>query len=182
MGAANITTEAKANENNENQNDNPVTIVEFEAKASGNSSPTDGASVLNQELGLARAGDTRWGSHYKSFNNFILMFGPSIDVFDDLVVNARFEEKCWTKGYLTTFDLRFQLEETLLVLARDDDKRFFSLKRLANLFKIHIEKKKHETYLLVVRLVKFALLLLVATAIVERHFSAMKLIKTDLRN
>jgi len=49
---------------------------------------------LNQELGLARAGDTRWRSHYKSFNNFILMLGPIIDVLDAIVVNARFEEKC----------------------------------------------------------------------------------------
>nr|XP_016435776.1 PREDICTED: zinc finger MYM-type protein 1-like [Nicotiana tabacum] len=55
---------------------------------------------LNQELGLARAGDTRWGSHFKSFNNFILMFDPIIDVLDAIVVNARFEEKCKAKGYL----------------------------------------------------------------------------------
>ncbi|XP_059306216.1 uncharacterized protein LOC132057608 [Lycium ferocissimum] len=293
---------------------------------------------LNQELGLARAGDTRWGSHYKSFNNFILMFGPIIDVLDAIAVNARFEEKCRAKGYLRTclafevvfmlhfmrnvlaitndlnaayqkkeqdianamllvgvakdrlqrlrdkgwnslidevsefcikydisipkfdefyvisgrsrrrvaeytvlhhyqvyvfyqiidwqrqelnnrfdevttdlllgvsclnpidsfshfdnefhpddfdkysmVDLRFQLEN-YIVDVRDHDKRFSNLKGLCNLSKILVETKKHGTYPLVFRLVKFALLLPVATATVERVFSAMKLIKTDLRN
>ncbi|XP_059290351.1 uncharacterized protein LOC132043904 [Lycium ferocissimum] len=37
---------------------------------------------LHQELGLIRSGDTRWGSHYKSFCNFILMFASIIDVLD----------------------------------------------------------------------------------------------------
>jgi len=37
---------------------------------------------LNQELGLGRPGDTRWGSHYKTFTNMIIMFAPIIDVLD----------------------------------------------------------------------------------------------------
>uniref|UniRef100_M1DSH1 Uncharacterized protein n=1 Tax=Solanum tuberosum TaxID=4113 RepID=M1DSH1_SOLTU len=45
MGVANITTEDKENEHNESQNDNLGTIVEFQANASDNSSPTNGASV-----------------------------------------------------------------------------------------------------------------------------------------
>ncbi|XP_016514335.1 uncharacterized protein LOC107831118 [Nicotiana tabacum] len=300
---------------------------------------------LNQELGLARAGDTLWGSHYKSFNNFILMFGLIIDVLDAIAINARFDEKCKAKGYLKaclTFevvfmlhfmrtilaitnelnvafqkkeqdianvmilvrvakdqlqrlredgwaslidevskfcikydilipnfdepyvilgrsrhrvaeynnlhhyhvvafcktidwqfqelnnrfdevttelllgvaclnpvnsfssfdiekilrlaklypddfdkysivDLRFQLEN-YIVDVRDHDKRFSALKGLGDLSKKLVETKKHGTYPLVFRLVKFALLLLVATATVERAFSTMKLIKSDLRN
>ncbi|XP_060210991.1 uncharacterized protein LOC132638013 [Lycium barbarum] len=300
---------------------------------------------LNQELGLARAGDTRWGSHYKSFKKFILMFGPIIDVLDAIAVNARFAEKCRAKEYLKaclTFevvfmlhfkrtilaitnelnaafqkkekdivnamllvgvtkkrlqklreegwdslidevskfcikydisipkfdefyvilgrsrrrvaeytilhhcqvaifykiidwqhqelnnrfdeettdlllgiaclnptdsfssfniekilrlaelypgdfdkhariDLRFQLEN-YIVDVRDHDKRFSDLKGLCDFSKKLVETKKHGTYPLVFRLVKFALLLPVATATVERAFSAMKLIKTDLRN
>ncbi|XP_019251152.1 PREDICTED: uncharacterized protein LOC109230075 [Nicotiana attenuata] len=300
---------------------------------------------LNQELGLARAGDTRWGSHYKSFNNFILMFGPIIDVLDAIAVNARFEEKCKAKGYLKaclTFeivfmlylmrtilaitnelsaafqkkeqdivnamllvgvakdqlqelrkkgwdslinevskfcmkydisipefdelyvipgrsrrrvaeytvshhyrvkvfyriidwqfqelnsrfdevttdlllgvaclnpadsfsnfdiekilrlaelypddfdkysmvDLRFQLQN-YIVDVRDHDKRFSDLRGLGNLSTKLVETKKHGTYPLIFQLVKFALLLPVATATVERAFSAMKLIKTDLRS
>ena len=42
--------------------------------------------------------------------------------------------------------------------------------------------RKHETYSLVYLLVKLALTLPVATAIVERIFSAMKYIKNELRN
>ncbi|XP_049378145.1 uncharacterized protein LOC125842908 [Solanum stenotomum] len=43
---------------------------------------------LNQELGLVKAGDTRWGSHYKSFGNFISSFDSIVDVLDTLVENA----------------------------------------------------------------------------------------------
>ena len=42
--------------------------------------------------------------------------------------------------------------------------------------------RKHETYPLVYLLVKLALTLPVATATVERSFSAMKYIKNELRN
>ena len=42
--------------------------------------------------------------------------------------------------------------------------------------------RKHETYLLVYLLVKLALTFPVATATVERSFSAMKYIKNELRN
>nr|XP_016457164.1 PREDICTED: zinc finger MYM-type protein 1-like [Nicotiana tabacum] len=75
---------------------------------------------LNQELGLARARDTRWGSHFKSFNNFILMLGPIIDVLDAIAVNARFEEKCKAKGYLKaclTFEIVFMLHFMRTILA-----------------------------------------------------------------
>ncbi|XP_070049999.1 uncharacterized protein [Nicotiana tomentosiformis] len=68
---------------------------------------------LNQELGLARAADTRWGSHYKSFKNFISMFGSIIDVLDTIVVDVRtLEERPKVKGYLSscqTFEVSFML-------------------------------------------------------------------------
>ncbi|KAG5619333.1 hypothetical protein H5410_019157 [Solanum commersonii] len=41
---------------------------------------------LNQELGLARANTL--GSHYKSFKNFISMFGSITDVLDTIVVDS----------------------------------------------------------------------------------------------
>lgn len=75
---------------------------------------------LNQSLALARAGDTRWGSNYKSFKNFILMFGHIIDVLDAIVVNAHFIEKCKAKGYLKvclTFEVVFLLHFMRTVLA-----------------------------------------------------------------
>jgi hypothetical protein len=45
-----------------------------------------------------------------------------------------------------------------------------------------VETRKHICYPLVYRLLKLALVLPVATATVERCFSAMRLVKTYLRN
>nr|XP_016513641.1 PREDICTED: zinc finger MYM-type protein 1-like [Nicotiana tabacum] len=42
----------------------------------------------NQELGLIRAGDTRWGAYYKPFENCILLFDSIIDVLNTFVENA----------------------------------------------------------------------------------------------
>ncbi|XP_075077354.1 uncharacterized protein LOC142164081 [Nicotiana tabacum] len=254
---------------------------------------------LNQELGLARAANTRWGSHYKSFKNFISMFGSIIDVLDTIVVDARtLEERDKAKGYLSTcqtFEVDFMLHlmrdvlgitnelntslqkneqdianvilfievakkrlqklreeecdslidkiidwqvqelnarfneattnllvgvaclnpvdsfssfdinkilmmtelypddfdenimltlknqlETYIVDIRDVDERFSNLQGL--LSETLVKTKKYLNYPFVFRLVKFALLLPVVTATVERTFSAMKLIKNELRN
>ncbi|XP_016502841.2 uncharacterized protein LOC107820981 [Nicotiana tabacum] len=78
-------------------------------------------------------------------------------------------------------DLRFQLQN-YLVNVRDHDKRFSGLRGLGNLSIKLVETKKHGTYPLVFQLVKFVLLLPVVTGTVERVFSAMKLIKTDLQS
>ncbi|XP_060217059.1 uncharacterized protein LOC132644483 [Lycium barbarum] len=301
---------------------------------------------LNQELGLARAADTRWGSHYKSFKNFISMSGSITDVLDTIVVDSEcVEDSCKATGYLRvcqTFEIAFILHlmrdilaitnelneslqkkeqdianamllvkvakkqlqdlreegwdplienvsafcvkydilipnfdefyinfgrsqrkvaehtfshhyhvdiffkiidwqlqelndrfneertdlligvaclnpvdsvssfdinkilrmaelypddfgedimvtlknqlETYIVDVRDVDERFSNLKGLGGLSKELVKAKKHLNYPFVFRLVKFALLLPVATATVERAFSAMKLIKSELRN
>ncbi|XP_016458037.2 uncharacterized protein LOC107781778 [Nicotiana tabacum] len=76
---------------------------------------------LNQELGLARAADTRWGSHYKSFKNFISIFGSIIDVLDTIVVDVRtLKERVKAKGYLSTcqtFEVAFMLHLMRDILA-----------------------------------------------------------------
>nr|XP_016499167.1 PREDICTED: zinc finger MYM-type protein 1-like [Nicotiana tabacum] len=41
-------------------------------------------SGLNQELGLQRPGDTRWGSHFKTVRNFIALFSSIINVLEFL--------------------------------------------------------------------------------------------------
>ncbi|XP_016574231.2 uncharacterized protein LOC107871887 [Capsicum annuum] len=69
-----------------------------------------------------------------------------------------------------------------IIDVHDIDKRFSNLGRLGELSRKLVETKKHLTYPLIFLLVKFALLLPVATASVERAFSAMKYIKNDLRN
>ncbi|XP_055836408.1 uncharacterized protein LOC129905047 [Solanum dulcamara] len=73
---------------------------------------------LHQEFGLTRACDTRWGSHYKSFSNFILMFGSIVDVLNDIVVDSHCpDESAKAMGFLRacqTFDVAF-----ILYLMRD---------------------------------------------------------------
>ncbi|XP_019234827.1 PREDICTED: uncharacterized protein LOC109215253 [Nicotiana attenuata] len=219
---------------------------------------------LNQELGLSRACDTRWGSHYKSFKKFILMFDSVLDVLEALVVdahlmderakeqdianamlivevakrrlqslreddwdshfekiidwqiqelNGRFDEvtanllhgvACsnpfdsfssfdikkfmkMAKLYPDDFDevsmgaLENQLA-TYIIDVWDIDERFSNLNELCDLSRKLVQTKKHLNFPLVFCLVKFALLLAVATASVERAFSAMKFIKNDMRN
>nr|XP_043614692.1 uncharacterized protein LOC122586772 [Erigeron canadensis] len=62
------------------------------------------------------------------------------------------------------------------------DVRFVNLNSITALAMLMVETRKHLSYPLVYRLVKLALVLPVATATVERCFSSMKLVKTDLRN
>ncbi|XP_050280862.1 uncharacterized protein LOC126721833 [Quercus robur] len=59
---------------------------------------------------------------------------------------------------------------------------FLELQGISELAEKLVSTRKHETYPLVYLLVKLALTLPVATATVERSFSAMKYIKNELRN
>ncbi|XP_015170426.1 zinc finger MYM-type protein 1-like [Solanum tuberosum] len=43
---------------------------------------------LHQQVGISRDCDTLWGSHFKSFNWFILKFGTFMDIFDNIVETA----------------------------------------------------------------------------------------------
>ncbi|KAM3219281.1 hypothetical protein P3L10_023812 [Capsicum annuum] len=187
---------------------------------------------LNQELGLIKAGDTRWGSHYKSFENFISNFASIIDVLDSFVENARITndlngslqkkkqdianamilvklQKLNDRFNKVTSDLlngvaclnpidtfsSFDIQKILamaklypddfdefnmrilenqlvnyIIDVRDIDKRFSNLGGLGELSRELVETKKHLTYPLEFLLVKFALLLSVVTASVERVF------------
>ncbi|KAF8114630.1 LOW QUALITY PROTEIN: hypothetical protein N665_0035s0009 [Sinapis alba] len=63
-----------------------------------------------------------------------------------------------------------------------EDPRFANLEGLGDLARVMVETKKHLSHPLVYRLLKLVLTLHVATATVERSFSAMKIVKTTLRN
>ncbi|PIM98794.1 hypothetical protein CDL12_28723 [Handroanthus impetiginosus] len=78
-------------------------------------------------------------------------------------------------------ELRCQLENYIVDVG-SEDKRFSSLNGIGDLSKKLVETKKHLVYFHVYQLIRFSLLLPVATVSVERVFSAMKFIKTDLRN
>ncbi|XP_052626920.1 uncharacterized protein LOC128133493 [Lactuca sativa] len=62
------------------------------------------------------------------------------------------------------------------------DERFTSLKGISDLSRLMVSTGKNRSYPLVYKLLKLALILPVATASVERCFSKLKLLKTDLRN
>ena len=62
------------------------------------------------------------------------------------------------------------------------DNRFSKVQGIGDLFKTLVETRKNVLYPLVHLLVKLALILPVATASVERVFSAMNLVKTRLSN
>ena len=63
-----------------------------------------------------------------------------------------------------------------------EDERFSNLKDLGDLAYMMVKTKKHLSHPQVYRLLKLVLNLPVATATVKRCFSAMKIVKTSLRN
>ncbi|KAI5010448.1 hypothetical protein ZWY2020_012585, partial [Hordeum vulgare] len=62
------------------------------------------------------------------------------------------------------------------------DTRFASLDNIGDLAELTVTTKKNLSYPLVYRLIKLGLTLPVATATIERCFSAMKIVKNVLRN
>ncbi|KAL6538265.1 hypothetical protein OROGR_012253 [Orobanche gracilis] len=79
---------------------------------------------------------------------------------------------------------RMTLEHELIIYIDNvkEDGRFSHLTGIGDLVRVMVQTKKHLSYPLVFRLLKLALVLPVATATVERCFSTMKLVKSDLRN
>ena len=86
------------------------------------------------------------------------------------------EDFSWTELLM----IRNQLDMYIYDVKRDQE--FSSIGDLGTLAKKLAATKKSCTYPLVYRLIELTLLLPVATASVERVFSAMNIIKTDFRN
>ncbi|XP_071704986.1 uncharacterized protein [Rutidosis leptorrhynchoides] len=77
-----------------------------------------------------------------------------------------------------------ELDEELEIyhLSVRKDPKFKDLNGIADLARVMVETRKNLSYPLLYRLLKLALVLPVATATVERCFSAMKIVKSNLRN
>ncbi|XP_022893860.1 uncharacterized protein LOC111408321 [Olea europaea var. sylvestris] len=80
---------------------------------------------LNQETTLKRPGDTRWGSHYNSLLNLIIMFSAIVDVVemiatDDTSCRKRGEARILL-GSMLTFDFVFSLHLMKKVLGISDE-------------------------------------------------------------
>ncbi|XP_023729570.1 uncharacterized protein LOC111877281 [Lactuca sativa] len=119
---------------------------------------------LNQEVGIKRPCDTRWGSHFGSLLNIKRVYSSICEVLEDVKVNSNCQDH--------------RAEACRLL----NDERFKNLKGIGNLAKMMVETNKHTIYPMVYLLLKLALTLSVATSTVERAFSGMKLIKNNLRN
>ncbi|XP_071704466.1 uncharacterized protein [Rutidosis leptorrhynchoides] len=76
--------------------------------------------------------------------------------------------------------LKRELEVYYEVVRQDD--KFLKLKWLADLSRLMVNTEKHISFRYVYRLLKLALVLLFATATIERCFTTMKLVKSYLRN
>ncbi|XP_057802399.1 uncharacterized protein LOC131017605 [Salvia miltiorrhiza] len=63
-----------------------------------------------------------------------------------------------------------------------NDSRFSAITNLGSLAQEMVKSGNHLVFQLVFRIIELTLVLPVATASVERAFSAMKIVKTDLRN
>ncbi|XP_016555847.1 uncharacterized protein LOC107855359 [Capsicum annuum] len=82
-------------------------------------------SGLNQELGLQRAGDTRWSSHFKTVRNFIKSFSSIIHVLEVLAKEgSNYQEKSLAKSLvddIRSYEFVYTLYLMLKVLAITHD-------------------------------------------------------------
>ncbi|CAI9287095.1 unnamed protein product [Lactuca saligna] len=88
----------------------------------------------------------------------------------------------YTKDFDDVEMMQLDGELEIYYHALHKDGRFTSLQGISDLSCLMVETGTHRSYPMVYRLLKLVLVLPVATAMVERCFSAMKFLKTDLHN
>ncbi|XP_057248367.1 uncharacterized protein LOC104890039 [Beta vulgaris subsp. vulgaris] len=84
----------------------------------------ESGSGLNQELGLKRLRDTRWGSHYKSLLNIIHLFPTIVEVLVHIGKHGSSEDKFKAQivlGSLETFDFVFMAHLMLAIFGYTND-------------------------------------------------------------
>ncbi|XP_062114586.1 uncharacterized protein LOC133825690 [Humulus lupulus] len=177
----------------------------------------DLVKVCKEQLQIMR--DNGWDSLVEEVSKFCVEFNIDVLNMDGIVIdlqlqelNSRFNEPntelllcvaCLSpNNYFDAFDkeklirlaqlyphdfstvdlrvLEFQLQTYVDDLRSHTE--FSELKGIADLSKRLVETNKHEVYPLVYLLIKWALTLPVATASVERAFSAMNIVKNQMRN
>ena len=78
---------------------------------------------LHQDQSLQRAGDTRWGSHFRTLSSLINLFPVLIDVLKYVEKEGKKEKKTQARGlisYFGTFDFVFYLHMMLHILGSGD--------------------------------------------------------------
>ncbi|KAL9830797.1 putative ribonuclease H-like superfamily [Arabidopsis thaliana] len=155
---------------------------------------------LNQEISLQRPGYTRWNSHYITLLRLTKLYSSIIKKFDDrfnevnteLLICAaslspidafyEFDHSKLvrlSKFYQDNFSLgefiSIEQELSIYIDTVRNDERFSNLKNLGDIAQKLVETRKPLSYPFGYRLLKLVLILHVATATVERCFSAMKI-------
>ncbi|XP_070050215.1 uncharacterized protein [Nicotiana tomentosiformis] len=136
---------------------------------------------LFQDEGIHQGGGDVFSSlGFKSWHkkNRLDMHGSS-SIHNQAIQSTKLEYKIRLKASIEV--VRLLLNQGLAFRGHREDGSSLN-KGLVDLSETLVKTKKHLNYPFVFRLMKFALLLPVATATVERTFSAMKLIKSELQN
>ncbi|XP_074378278.1 uncharacterized protein LOC141719800 [Apium graveolens] len=127
-----------------------------------------------------------FNDRFNEVNSELLICMASLDPRDSFGNFDPLKLMKLTEFYPNDFSLadRIAIEHELSIYIDNvkADERFANLNGISDLARVLVETKKIHCYSLVYRLVKLSLILPVATATVERCFSAMKLVKSDLRN
>ncbi|XP_022846317.1 uncharacterized protein LOC111369063 [Olea europaea var. sylvestris] len=135
---------------------------------------------LNQQSTIARFGDTHWGSHYRTLHNIDV---PDMDSVFVHPGRSRHNTEEMTNFHRFRVDLFYSvIDMQLQELNAHFSEEFRELKGFSELALKLVETKRNKVYPLVYMLVILGLTLRVATALVERVFSAMNIEKNRLRN
>ncbi|XP_057538192.1 uncharacterized protein LOC130815725 [Amaranthus tricolor] len=84
----------------------------------------ESGSGLNQECGLSRPGDTRWGSHYKCLINITNFFPSIIEVLEWIGKHGTSDDKFKAQivsGFLESFDFVFMAHLMLIIFGYTND-------------------------------------------------------------
>ena len=84
----------------------------------------ESGSGLNQERGLSRPGDTRWGSHYKCLISIINLFPSIVKVLEEIGENGSPDDKLKAQvvlGSLESFDFIFMAHFMLTIFGYTND-------------------------------------------------------------
>nr|XP_020195096.1 zinc finger MYM-type protein 1-like [Aegilops tauschii subsp. strangulata] len=85
----------------------------------------ESGSGLNQEMGLARPGDTRWGSHFRTILHIITMYPTILEVLDTIGKDPS-QSGEWTRiravaFALESYDFVFNLHVMLVILGHTNE-------------------------------------------------------------
>ncbi|XP_022849925.1 uncharacterized protein LOC111372020 [Olea europaea var. sylvestris] len=142
---------------------------------------------------LQNMGDNGWDTLLSKIIEFCVNRHILVPTMENIVVlkgRPRPFDVCKLVRLAQLYPLDFSSEELLLLRPQLDkflmlvrmDEAFFNLKTISCIAQKLVETGSSCYFLLVYRMITLVLILSVATASVERVFSAMNLIKNDLRN